>query len=319
MANNDLNRKEIKSIEIHFLIILSVLVLISGTYLFIFKNNKDELITEPRQTISIDDTILEVDEDIQEVSIGGPIIEEDILDTTYDDTDRTYADIRNLNFNNLDESSWLISYEDGTYKSIIGLDISEFNGNVNFYTLKDKGIDFVMLRVGWRGYTEGGIYKDNYFEDYYGEALDAGLNIGYYFFSQAISIEEAIQEADFVLKNIDGKKCNMFIAYDMESTGQEEGRIYYLSKSQRTSIAKAFMDEIIDNGYNPILYTNNDWATRFYDLDTLHTYPIWYAQYDGYPDVDFTYTMWQYTSSATISGVPDLKGMTDLNLMLIEK
>lgn len=287
-------RKEI------IVLVLVGLIFISALYLASVK--KEEEIPQE-----------EIEEPVIEEIIEEPIVNSDLL---YD----RYVVCNKMDFSNLKEPNWFITYEDDKYKSILGLDISEFNGNVNFYSLKEQGVDFVMLRVGWRGSTKGGVYKDKYFEDYYAEAYDAGLNIGYYFFSQAVSDEEAIEEANFVIDNIKDKQCNMFVVFDQETSTNGDGRSDYLKKAQYTSNALSFTSTIKDNGYNPMVYTNLDWARNYYDIKSFedNDIPIWLAQYDGYPSCNFDYLMWQYTSRASVKGVA-LKGRTDMNLMLIEK
>lgn len=240
-----------------------------------------------------------------------------IKETFYNNT---YPYLNNMDFKNLKEPNYMISYEDDNYQSILGLDISEFNGQTNFYKLKEQGIDYVMLRVGWRGSTEGKIYLDKHFEEYYKEAVDSGLKIGFYFFSQARNEEEAKEEALFVLDNIDGKQCDMFVAYDLETSIDRDGRSDNISASQRTKNAIAFSNAVKEKGYDPMIYTNLDWAYNYYDVDSFfdNNIPIWLAQYEGYPKVDFKYLMWQYTSSASINGT-SLKGHTDINMMLLKK
>lgn len=348
------NRKEVRKVEEYFIGALAFLVLVGSISLVAINKinaEPDNLIVEKRPEtspvieeipeIEIPEVVEENNESEEENETEEEIIEEEEIEEeemveeepeeeieeevkeyephesyTYSGA---YADCGNMNFANLDESDWLIKYEDDEYASILGIDISEYNGNVNFYKLKEIGIDFVMLRVGWRGYTEGGIYKDQNFDAYYEEAADAGLNIGYYFFSQALNEDEAVEEANFVLDQIAGKKCDMFVAFDMESSGGSEGRIYYMSKAERTDAAIAFVETIENAGYSSMIYTNHDWAVNYFNMGVLDAYNIWYAQYDGYPHVNFGYAMWQYTASASVAGIPNLRGRTDLNLMLIKK
>lgn len=269
----------------------------------------------PKEVKQEEEIIIEEEPVIEEV-IEEPV--EEIIDpNTYDNY---YVYCNNMDFKNLKEPGWFISYEDENYKSILGLDISEFNGRVNFYTLKDIGIDYVILRVGWRGSTEGGIYSDKYFEDYYAEAVDAGLNIGYYFFSQAVNEDEAKEEANFVLDHIKDKQCNMFVVFDQETSVGGGGRSDYLRADTYTSNAIAFLDVIKEAGYKPMIYTNLDWARNHYHVDSFeeNDIPIWLAQYNGYPNCRFNYLMWQYNDRASIKGVAN-KGRTDLNLMLVKK
>lgn len=231
-----------------------------------------------------------------------------------------YAYCNNMDFSLLKEPGWMIYYDDNKYTSILGLDISEYNGSVDFYSLKEQGFDFVILRAGWRGSTEGGIYKDKFLDDYYNEAINAGLHVGYYFFSQAVNEDEAYEEAAWVIDEISNKSCDMFVAFDMETSVDGDGRSDYLGWEQKTNNALTFSSTIRNAGYEPMIYTNLDWAYNYYDCNMFNNegIAIWLAQYNGYPSVNFKYAMWQYTASASIPGVA-LKGRTDINLMLVEK
>ena len=281
--------------EIIVISILSVFIAICGFYLLFLHRNKETNEIEFNETSPIEKAEVNIDESKK--------------------LDPKYITLNNIDYSKLDETNWVVKYEDDEYSSMCGIDVSEYNGVVDFYTLKNEGIDFVMLRVGWRGYTEGGIYKDKYFEDYYSEAKKAGLQIGFYFFSQAINEKEAIEEANFVLDNIKDKECDLFVVHDMESVGGAGSRIFSLTLNERTRFARTFIDTIKEAGYEPMLYTNHDWATRYYNMDEFSDIPIWYAQYDDYPNLHFDYVMWQYTAKASVKG-SSLVNHTDLNIML---
>lgn len=283
--------------EIIVISILSVFVLILSTYLFVINNHGD------RDSIN---------ENVETSKIDNPTSDKQIIENS------KYNYLNNIDYTKIDDSKWIIKYEDENYISTCGIDVSEYNGNINFYTLKDEGIDFVMLRVGWRGYTEGGIHKDKYFEDYYKEAKEAGLKIGYYFFSQAINEKEAIEEANFVLDNIKDKDCDLFVAYDMESVGNLDSRTYTLTQNEVTHFALSFCETIKQARLNPMIYTNHDWAFNHYHMQDFVDIPIWYAQYNDYPNVFFNYVMLQYTAYATVNG-SSLIDHTDLNIMLEKK
>lgn len=284
---------------------------------------------EPIVEEPVEEDPVEEEPEIEEPIVEEPIIEKDPEESKTEEKppelpqtneysfDGNYVNLQVMNYDYLEEPGWLIHYEDDNYVSILGVDISEYSGNVNFYRLKEIGVDFVMMRVGWRGSTEGGLYEDKYWEAYYTEAQDAGLDIGYYFYSQATSDEEAIEEAEFVLERISDKQCDMFVAFDMELP-DHDSRIAGMSKSEITSAALAFANRIVEEGYVPMVYANNDWSKNYYNMSDLSGIPIWYAQYNGYPHVNFDYAMWQYTGSASISATQN-KGYTDLNLILIEK
>lgn len=314
---------------------LVFLILVSSLYLDILKskeNNKinvAQTINKPKKLSSYEQE-KEEKRKIKELlykksidSLNEDTLENEVSFSDVEDSgfyDEDYAYLNNMNFKHLNESDWKIKYDDEKYTSIIGLDVSEFNGYIDFYKLKDQGYEFVMMRVGWRGSTEGGIYKDKNFEDYYKEAKDAGLKLGYYFFSQAINDEEAKKEAEFVVEQINDKQCDMFVCYDMETSINKDGRSDRLPYKQYISNALVFSNYIKENGYEPMVYTNLDWAKTKYDCSVFNdnNIAIWLAQYNGYPSVKFKYVMWQYTASASVNGVSP-KGMTDLNLMLIEK
>lgn len=217
----------------------------------------------------------------------------------------------------LNSSDKAYSYDDGTYESVLIADVSVYDIDIDFYELKNIGVEGVMIRTLWRGYTEGGVYIDELFEEHYANAKAAGLKVGYYIFSQAVDEGEVKQEADILLANISDKDCDLFICYDYESPGEEEGRIHHLTKEERTAHALYFCDYIKEKGYDPIVYTNNDWALNYYDIETIaQSYPVWYAQYSSNPDFPVRVLMWQYTDSFKMEGVSKA---IDLNLMLVKK
>lgn len=260
-------------------------------------------------------------------SAGGPhilLVDEDTEESDYEsgtyEFDGSYVLCNNMKSKNLEEPGWLIKYEDDEFISILGIDISEYNGLINFSKVKDEGIDFVMIRAGWRGSTEGRLYEDKYYKDYYYEAKEAGLKIGFYFFSQAKNEDEAIEEANFVLDLVKDKSVDLFIAYDMENSYDFDGRADGLSYIQYTNNALAFCKTIEDAGYSSNIYTNQDWANNHYNTKELNDngYTMWLAQYTGFPNPHYDYAMWQYTASASINGVSSV-GRTDIDLMLIRK
>ena len=206
-------------------------------------------------------------------------------------------------------------YEDENFSSLAGIDVSEHNKNIDFKQVKDSGISFVFLRIGWRGYTEGLLYKDNYFDEYFKEARGNGLRIGVYFFSQALNEEEAIAEAKLVLEILDGVKLDLPVVYDFERIAHDEARTDGISKEQCTRNAKAFFDTI-GNKYDVMLYANSELITDYYDMAELSGYKLWYAQYNQIPECGYDFSIWQYTDKGE---VPGIEKDTDLNIMFIEK
>ena len=220
-----------------------------------------------------------------------------------------------LNIDCFNRSGQYLSYEDDKYYSSIGVDVSEHNETIDFEKVKDSGIDFVFMRIGRRGYYEGLLQEDIYFEEYYTKAKEAGLKIGVYFFSQAINENEAKEEAQFALKILDGRELDLGIAYDFEDITYDIGRANNISKEQTTKNALSFFDTIGDE-YPVILYSNNDCINKYFDMEILSKYDLWYAQYYEYPQCNYKIKAWQYTDSGE---VPGLGFDADINIMFIEK
>ncbi|MBR1930162.1 MAG: glycoside hydrolase family 25 protein [Lachnospiraceae bacterium] len=206
-------------------------------------------------------------------------------------------------------------YEDGRQVSFVGVDISKYQDYVDFVKLKKAGIDFVMIRVGARGYGSGQLVLDEYFAENIKRATDAGLQIGVYFFSQAISQEEAVEEAMMVLENLGEYQLAFPVAFDMESIPNDTARIDVLSKSEKTTIAKTFMDTMIAAGYKSMLYGNKEWLLKEVDLSKLADYDVWLSQPGDIPDYPYKFAMWQYSVDASIDGIA---GYADLNISFID-
>lgn len=215
---------------------------------------------------------------------------------------------------NFDTSKKYYSYSDDTYTSIVGIDVSEHNGTIDFKKVKDSGIEFVFIRIGWRGYTEGGIYKDDMFETYYNDAKENDLKIGIYFFSQATTIDEAKQEGQFVLDALGDKTINLPVVYDFETVEDESGRANNLTLEQVTNNANAFFS-IIEKKYQGMLYANTP-LLQLYSQEILDKYPLWYAQFHHTPETSTNFNIWQYSENGEIEGI---EKPTDLNVMMINR
>lgn len=206
-------------------------------------------------------------------------------------------------------------FENGKQISFEGIDISELQDYVDFVKVKKSGIDFVMLRVGARGYGTGQLILDEYFSDNLKRATDAGLDVGVYFFSQAITAEEAIEEATMVIESLGDYQITYPVAYDMERIAGDTARIDSLSKSERTEIAKVFLDTVQEAGYKTLLYGNKEWLIKQIDMSKLTAYDVWLSQPADIPDYPYKFTMWQYTGGGTVDGV---MGYVDLNISFID-
>lgn len=213
------------------------------------------------------------------------------------------------------QSNLMKYYVDGKQVSFVGADISKYQDYVDFVKLKKAGVDYVMLRVGARGYGSGQLVLDEYFTDNIKRATDAGLQVGVYFFSQAVNNDEATEEANMVIENIRDYAITYPVAFDMEEIGNDDARIDNLSKTQKTEIAKTFLDTIKNAGYKTMLYGNKEWLLKKIDLSKLTAYDIWLSQQSDIPDYPYKFTMWQYTREATIDGIA---GYADLNISFID-
>ena len=206
-------------------------------------------------------------------------------------------------------------FENGYQTSYEGINISEIQDYVNFVDVRKSGIDFVMIRVGARGYGTGQLILDDYFSDNLKRATDAGLDVGVYFYSQAISKAEAVEEANMVIENLEGYQISYPVAYDMERILNDSARTDALSKADRTEIAKAFLDTIEAAGYLTLIYGNKEWLIKQIDMSKLTGYDVWLSQEADIPDYPYKFTMWQYDRSATVAGV---SGYVDLDISFVD-
>jgi len=198
-----------------------------------------------------------------------------------------------------------------------GIDISEHQKYIDWNTVARSGIDYAYIRIGWRGYTEGGLYQDEYFESNIKGALNAGLQVGVYMFSQAITVQEAIEEAEFVLERIAGYNVTMPVVFDWEKVEDPNARTADLSVATRTDCAVAFCETVKNAGYTPCVYFNRNIGYYGFDLTRLTDYDFWFSLPEqGFPNFYYACDMWQYSFTET---VPGIEGPTDMNLRFIPK
>ena len=198
---------------------------------------------------------------------------------------------------------------------VYGIDVSYYQGNIDWKKVKNSGVEFVIIRVGYRGYGSAGtLVEDPKFKTYLDGAAKAGLKVGVYFYTQAITTAEAQEEAKFVLDRIKGYSLQMPIYYDIESVDYDTGRLDSagLSKAQKTALCTAFCDTIIKSGYSAGVYANYTWLNYYIDGAGLgKKYPIWLAHYTSNTNYDQRMDMWQYSGSGTVSGI---SAYTDVNV-----
>lgn len=194
-------------------------------------------------------------------------------------------------------------YANGSKTSFMGVDVDENDGVINFTALKNAGVDFVMVRIGYRGYQSGNITLDNNCYDYMADAKAAGLHVGVYFESQAISVEEAQQEAQTVIDNVAMIGIDYPVACRLGSVTNDTSRVDNVKKTDITAITNAFCARIAEAGLMPVVNGNKYWLLRKIDLTQLGKYDIWLSQDGDKPDYPYTFTMWQYDTDAKIDGI----------------
>lgn len=222
------------------------------------------------------------------------------------------------NWENLthDDAGRLTYLVDGEPVSRTGIDVSEHQGFIDWTAVASDGIDFAFVRLGNRGATSGSLNYDDYGAANLSGASQAGLDVGVYFFSQAITEEEAVEEADFVLSQLGDTKLAYPIVYDHEPVYGVEGRADDLSPAQMTANAKAFCDRITQAGYTVMLYGNAADLSR-YDLNALANYPVWFAEYDvAAPSRNTGFSIWQYSNAGTVAGIDTA---VDLNIAFVNE
>ena len=191
-----------------------------------------------------------------------------------------------------------------------GVDVSDHQGAIDWHAVAADGIDFAMIRIGWRGNTEGYLHEDECFEQNLAQAREAGLACGAYFYSQAVSEQEASEEAAFALELLSRRELDYPVVFDYEPN--DGNRIAGIDGQTATSCAKVFCDALRQAGYDVALY-GNGYDLGYIDTSQLPDVGIWYAEYGSAPSRSNPYFMWQYTASGSVSGI---ETAADLNLDL---
>ena len=210
------------------------------------------------------------------------------------------------------------AYDDGRYTyqsdagiiSKTGVDVSDHQGEIDWRAVANDGISFAMIRVGYRGNTEGHLYKDQCIEANMTAAKKAGLACGVYFYSQALTVDEAREEAAFVLKQLASRKLEYPVVFDYEVS--DGNRLSKLDGDVASDCIRTFCDTIRSAGYDTMLY-GNGYDLQYFDQTVLDDYPLWYAEYGATPASPQPFAIWQYTESGTVAGI---SSPTDLNLDL---
>lgn len=191
-----------------------------------------------------------------------------------------------------------------------GIDVSVHQKDIDWTQVKQAGVDFAIVRVGYRGSTEGGIFADSKGTENIEGALAAGLDVGVYFFSQATSADEAREEARFVLEAIRDYEITYPVFYDWEGVNSN-ARTDRVSGAEMTDFAKAFCEEVKNGGYTPGVYFNQSYGYNSFDLYALRDCEFWLAEYSGAQRFAYEVQLWQYDCEAHLPGI---ETTVDLNL-----
>lgn len=202
------------------------------------------------------------------------------------------------------------------YNVFDGLDLSKWQEDINWAKLKKDGVEFVILRCGYRGYGTGELVEDVCYDDHMAGAAKQGIPAGIYLYSQAITTAEAVEEADFCIEQAKKYDVQLPLVIDIEYAENENGftgRLYEanLSVAAQTKIAKAFCDRVEEAGYVPMIYASASMLRDIMDADALSEEGmIWMAHYTTKTSYDGVYQYWQYTDSGTVDGI---SGKVDCN------
>lgn len=196
-----------------------------------------------------------------------------------------------------------------------GIDVSYYQGRIDWKKVKKAGIDFAIIRLGYRGYLNGTLKLDSNYRYNIEEAKKAGVKVGVYFFTQALNKKEAIEEAKFCIKNVKGYKLDYPIVIDTEAINNEKARSHVteLTVSELTEVCNAFCKTVDKAGYKSSIYASKSWFLGKLNLEKLDNCNKWLAHYTKVTDYKYDYDIWQYTSNGRVDGI---KGRVDMNICI---
>ena len=194
-----------------------------------------------------------------------------------------------------------------------GIDVSEHQEEIDWQKVRNAGFDFAMIRIGYRGYSVGEIHADERARENLAGAKAAGLDVGVYFYAQAISTQEAAEEAAWCLSFLQGEQLDLPVVYDWEWAGSDK-RTGSMDRATVTACFQTFCTAIEESGYQAMIYFNSHVSRDLLDLESLAEYPFWLAQYRDQMDFPHRVALWQYTETGS---VPGIEGNVDIDLMFL--
>ena len=203
----------------------------------------------------------------------------------------------------LDDNQIMAYYENGEKISHKGIDVSRYQGSIDWGKVAQDDVEYAFIRLGIRGYTEGAIQEDETFEDNIKGARRNNIDVGVYFFTQATSVEEAEEEARYVLEMIEPYKVDYPVVIDVEAVSNANARTRNLTKEERTQYCIAFCEIIKNAGYTPMIYGNLKTFMLMLDLERLEDYDKWFAYYDEQFYFPYDFKVWQYTDAGKVNGI----------------
>lgn len=211
-------------------------------------------------------------------------------------------------------SNTVAAYNGAGLSLVRGIDVSDHQGEIDWQAVADSGVRFAMIRCGWRGYGGGSLNEDNYFRQNIEGAQAAGLDVGVYFFSQAVSVIEAAEEAVYTAKLLEGYELELPVFFDWEFIGVDTARTDNMDGQTLTDCTLEYCRLIESAGYTAGVYTNLHNAYYYYDLDALDGICFWYAGPGETPLYYYDHQYWQYSFTGA---VPGIEGDVDLDVMYV--
>ncbi len=199
---------------------------------------------------------------------------------------------------------------DGSLGSSLVIDVSRYNGSIDWNSVKASGINYAMIRVGYRGYETANLVLDSRFHENMSQAIAAGVKVGAYIVTQAVDTTEAVEEASFIVSACSGYNISLPLAIDVESAGGGSGRGDKISSSQRTAVVNAFAQTVRSCGYSAVVYANKDWMNNRMYAGNISC-NVWLAQYRDTCNYTGPFSMWQFTDKARVNGI---SGYVDMSV-----